>query len=459
MLVYRHGADTSVSGVGCFEYSGPWVAPLDPSIRWDTKSESDTQMHIPVMRQPVANGIHGFILHDVCWQLLKRASEPTGLSLERLMSVYESLPFPLGSNGVSWGHGYNDLSKIDGIASYPWMERFSPASIQAILKMGAMDDPLNIGSLFPIISKATMSDIPNVTSKLLDQHTDCFSRLPWELCEMILMNLPTQDALRLRLASPSFLPLYSSFAFWSSRFEPDGEKGFLFEATKVGPARDRDTDRLLDFYQIPERTLGLLNRRRVWALARWLVPLIKPLSLGNKIVSTLPPPPLSDTADLGDWIQLKSKIQSLEISTEWQAFDEGSRPTASTTIDIPTGGMDIGISLIDMGRWDYITGIRIISADGNQQILGHLFDAKERLCHVSELHGFRVAMGPSGVRAMQVIGENEQTSRWVGRVDQLPISGRLVADAQVTGISVTFDVGIIFTGHSCLFRTNDCIGI
>ena len=74
------------------------------------------------MRQPDSDGQHGFILHDVCWRLLLRAGEPLGVPILRLVLVCESLPFPLGFEGVYWGHSYGELLELDDDRAYPWQE-------------------------------------------------------------------------------------------------------------------------------------------------------------------------------------------------------------------------------------------------------------------------------------------------------------------------------------------------
>ena len=173
------------------------------------------------MRQPAADDIRGYVLHHAYWCLLQKATEPASLSLERLTSVCESLPFPLGSNGLCWGHEYGEFLRPDIDSAYPWMERFSYRSILAVSVMGAWDDPYD-GLIFCTMSPTTV-DRPESPLQL-DNGTDRFSQLPWELREMIFVPLPTKDALNLRLACRSFLPLFSSVVFWSSRFEPDGER-------------------------------------------------------------------------------------------------------------------------------------------------------------------------------------------------------------------------------------------
>lgn len=94
---------------------------------------------------------------------------------------------------------------------------------------------------------------------------------------MIAVVLPTNNALNLRLASLSCLPLFYSFHFWSSRFDPDGERGFLSKSRTVMMAKD--VDDLLHILRLSRSSVAipdLLNRKRVCTLARRLAMLAKP---------------------------------------------------------------------------------------------------------------------------------------------------------------------------------------
>ncbi|XWW96460.1 hypothetical protein V2A60_004434 [Cordyceps javanica] len=76
------------------------------------------------MKAPAVHGLHGFVLHDACWNLLQRFPGASDLSLERLLSVCESLPFLLWLNGLGWGHNYEGLFRYWPEGFYPWLEQF-----------------------------------------------------------------------------------------------------------------------------------------------------------------------------------------------------------------------------------------------------------------------------------------------------------------------------------------------
>ena len=434
LLVYRESTEAFITGVG-WRSDGDltWTAPRDPLLRWDTDSTSSEQVEVSVMQRGAVRGAYGFLLHDACWKILQKASEPTGLSLERLVSVCEALPFPLWYNGLSWGHDYGGLLSYDVDGQYPWLEWFCGILTERIYDSGAYHDPFN-GIGLPITFSTPIPRYVNESS-YLKKSTDCFVQLPWELRELIAVYLPTKSALSLREASWSFLNLFSSSAFWSSRFEPDGERDFIFEVRETKKART--TDDLISLYRFSKCSAdspSILNRNRVWTLARKLAVIIEPVCAND-----IPVRQESSPACEGR-VRLAGQEQPSVPQDEWKAFNQGCRSITTTELDIPNGPLKIGITTIDMGDWDYVTGIRILDPSGGEQIIGHRSTKHETVCDVTTLHGFKVAMGPGGVRALQVIGRESQGSGWVGRINGVPRSERLLSEEPISTLSISLDV-------------------
>ncbi|KAJ6787713.1 hypothetical protein PWT90_08495 [Aphanocladium album] len=61
-------------------------------------------------------------------------------------------------------------------------------------------------------------------------------------------------------------------------------------------------------------------------------------------------------------------------------------------------------------------------------------------------------MGPYGVRALQAVGSNAQACEWARRIEETPISERLVAGSELTSLRVTLD-GYKITAPAVLART------
>ncbi|KAH8707412.1 hypothetical protein HC256_010688 [Beauveria bassiana] len=314
--VYRKGAHTFVSGVAQYHDDPSWIVPVKPNLRWDTVLNPEGLLEISVMGQPAVDGSHGFVLHDACWCLLQKAGGATALSKNRLDS-FRGSDLKLAPNG-----------------------RF-PAS------------------------HASKDDASNLNAPLEPRgRGDCFSRLPWELREMILIHLETKDALNLRQSSWSFKSLLSSLGFWRSRFEPDGERGFIFEARDEAVAHSIGA--LQSLYRSSTTHASsppLMNRQRVWKLARQLLPLIRPPVMASSTSDTL-----LDTGGLEGWISLPSILYS-----------------------------------------------------------------------VAALHGFNVALGPHGVRALQIVGPQRDACSWIGRTEGVPISELLGVKKSVNRLRVTCD--------------------
>lgn len=384
------------------------------------------------MRLSAVDGLHGFLLHNTRWDLLNKACEPAGLGLERLISTCESLPFPLWYKGISWGHDYDGLFKLDYDASYPWMERFSMPSLSTMYEMGVFSHP-NDASMFDTMLPTTMPHFPAVTRQLAEG-ADPFSRLPWEICEIILASVRTSDALNLRLASRAFQPLFSSLSFWLSRFERDGERGFMFEVREAG--RNWGVETLLHIHHKSKPSLAMpavLNRRRIWSLARRLALLTETPLISNN--------PNQQTFDSGVWIRMAGKEHPSIYPGQWERFREGCHSGTTTCINVPSDAVKMGITIVNAGFWNYVTGIRLIGRDGDESAAGYVAKDKDILCSLSQLHGLRVGMGPGGLRALQVVGEGQKVSQWIGNIDGVPQSDRLVATAPIMSLSVTFDVG------------------
>ncbi len=380
------------------------------------------------MRQRSSAGLHGFVLHDACWCLLKEACEPEPIPLGRLLMMCESLPFPLRTRGVCWGHDYGQLLVLDTQNHYPWHEQFHQLSGK-ISASCIRENPFDIPDLAGIISNLT---VPPAGRKVSTPGGDCFYRLPWEIREIIANLLPTNDALKLRLACKSFLDLYSSAIFWSSRFKVDCERGFLFEVRGC-----RDIAKLRSLYRTTassRRPPALRNRQRIWCLGRQLIKIARQ-SRGDKTGD----PELQIVASK-EWIRLAGDEQVEEPTNTWKPFARGCRPIDTIVVAVPERLESIGITTISLGALDYVTGIRLLAKGGPDACAGYQSDGDEILYPLRGLRGFRLAVGPGGVRALQVIDHDGCSSRWIGRAAGIPISERLVGSESLESLRVTIDV-------------------
>lgn len=118
------------------------------------------------------------------------------------------------------------------------------------------------------------------------QPEDVLARLPNELLTLILCQLPTRDLGSLRLASryaaDVAAPKQLAPHFWSSRFAPDAEMGFVFAGPWPCISSQGDTNNAekkqhhwRELYLKARATLtcrdlfpGFVNRKRIWSVLR-----------------------------------------------------------------------------------------------------------------------------------------------------------------------------------------------
>ena len=397
------------------------------------------------MKSKYKDGNHGFVIHDACWCLLQKASHPFTIPLENIILVCESFPVPIWTTALNWGHEYGGYMELDIEGSYPWLECLERRSIAYIQDRGIFLNPLaglnfdelqNLGSSETLVQNKT-------TLQPRKEHPDVFSQLPWELCEMICFNLATEDALNLRLASLTFLPLVSSFRFWFSRFEPDGEKGFLFEVREQ-QKYNLEASTLSQLYRASRKLSEdrcLLNRDRVWRLARQALPLFMFTGLPAQVPSGGPQTLQSSPLDQNRWIRLTGEEHDLKVNSHGltKPLETGCISLKTTELSIRSCPLRLGIAFVNLGRWDYITGIRIRDEDGREQMAGCGFDNMEVVYDIASLAGFRVCVGPSGLRALQPVDRQQISHPWVGRTENVPTSNRLVADTPLTALRISLD--------------------
>lgn len=382
------------------------------------------------MTQPPENGRHGFVLHDDCWRLLQRASPSGPISISRLLEACESLPFPLPTNSVFWGHDFGGLWTRDIHHRYrPSPELYLLPRRPSKVFWDGLESPLDVPCISGMLSAQSK---PPFDKPLIKESHDFFALLPWEILENIGICLATRDAFQLRHASASFLPLYISGAFWASRFSVGGERGFLFEAD-----RPRDYLEWITLYKLsksPSQIPGLRNRQRVWSLAR-LVAIVTQRYRADSLPST---------AKAG-----YSRESSVRVSfdnysddgNEWCGFFHKScRPFGTSLLNLPVDLMQVGVTIIDMGLCTYVAGLRFVAKDQLDTKIGYVADGQDRVFAISELRGFKVANSPSGIRALQIVGSSGRCTEWAGDPTAMPVSNCLLKRKPVRSVEIECDV-------------------
>lgn len=84
--------------------------------------------------------------------------------------------------------------------------------------------------------------------------------------------------------------------------------------------------------------------------------------------------------------------------------------------------------------------MRLITSDDADIRLGYLAEGNETFVRVTVVKGFVLAMGPWGIRAIQVIGVNQHPSKWFGCPTESPVTERLAGCESISALEVGFDV-------------------
>ena len=448
--VYSTPQGFFVTGVGRRDDRdiGIYPAPSDPSKRWDDDDYvPQPDDGVAVMRSHTENGIHGFVLHESCWNLLlsARINEPEGVPLHRFVQACESLPFTGLAINIFWGHTYGGLCEIERDGP-PWYGKLTDPLYELPVGEEALHDPFHVPELASMLDDTSGPPEPienpvevEICRKPL--FLDCFGKLPWELREAIAIHLLTEDALNLRRASRAFYPLMRSQPFWASRFQRSGERGFIFEAQNSPQRRVWS-----ELYSITGASCpsGLRHRRRIW-------PLVQELS---QILSLRP----SETLDScqpthkENWASVTGEIVQEPAPLEYLRFQQGCRLLSTNYAMVPSHLTWIAISTVGSGDNGYISGINFISGRGSSEVcLGYKSEGNEVFLQVSSLAGFILAMGPGGLKALKIVDANNKvSSRWVGSPINTPISERLVQFESIEAVKVGVDVSLHLVKSSYL---------
>ena len=116
-----------MSGVGLnHDPESYYIVPFSYDARWDNEGyEFPVTDELPMMRESSFDGRHGFILHAVCYSLLREFFNPREVPVARLLEVCKSFPFQC--LGLSWGHDYGGVICVDQENQYHGKDKISMA--------------------------------------------------------------------------------------------------------------------------------------------------------------------------------------------------------------------------------------------------------------------------------------------------------------------------------------------
>ncbi|KAH6615848.1 hypothetical protein B0J18DRAFT_290993 [Chaetomium sp. MPI-SDFR-AT-0129] len=435
-----------LTGVGKHTQPGSRTihAPFDTQMHWsDDKFQPSTTNLISALDQnPVTQTDVpvGFLFHDACWRLFEEACKSRPIPLDRLAQVLISLPIyhRAGPNVLlDWGHNFGGAVTLQPEDYAPWQWHHEPPSPR-INGGGAavfLQNPYRSTSVSAMISETPQQPPVWPTAWRLSRPTyskekDPFQVLPMELCMAIAVLLPMPDALRARLASRAFWPVFYNPQFWISRFEPSEPLGHLFEARYRQP-RDWRSFHLRANTSVANTSPDLLNRRRIWGLARQLSDIV---ALRWRDLPAEPPSPWTTNVGIRD----RNCRRMVECFTTRRLMCDHKLEYKSQVISIPIQLDKLTIFTCSFGDGEYIVGLSLV-ANGQSIDLGYASHSHQSV-ELSRLYGFRVFVGRKGVQALQCMtGPEDTESRWLGSKGEGMETNRVVTTVPIDGMKVGFD--------------------
>lgn len=449
----------AVSGIAWASNACVVLVPAPPNARYDD-SEIHPSSFIEVsVLKPKPNRDNddedeqpwGFLVHDACWRLFNVACQPDLVNVPFLFQLMKSFPVSM-LHVVYWGHDYGrvyDLAFPDRRAAEEndfedyKMLRFDSYEFPVALRLHAWD-PTSPTLVNERIERAQRdrTDLTMPTTCGGDQSdlaADHFIRLPPELREHILCQLPSSDVLSTLIASRSFHSIELSQTFWSSRFKPDFEFGHLFEALRQTKRSDTflDYKALHDICRKHRVSRDHLCRKRVWTLPQ---PLARLIALYDSCQLSGDPVLLPGNQQEEAW-RWASGVRSAESKT-WS----GGGSLQRRQVILRGRVKRVDVSLADFHALTFVTGICITYFDGFSDKLGYIlpiakciFDATAS----SRAHGLEslvIGMGHMGVHGIGTLESNLFCTEWAG----LSPTDCTIRNVSLSGLKVLqgqFDVG------------------
>ncbi|KAI3320753.1 hypothetical protein HD806DRAFT_546964 [Xylariaceae sp. AK1471] len=265
-----------VTGVGWLNYHGEVIAPT----QCDLDHTQSAGLNSPDYRC--------YAIHDACWKLLiarvdpAASFSPTTVAAHLFAVLYNT---PMNGRALVPDHDYGHAASFQDAMVHTYFIRVNATAYWFIT--GDPKEPFQFDdeTLQDACPPQSLPGIPMTSHGELD----IFCMLPYEITMLVLTFLPSKDICNLRLASRHLSsytsPELLSQKFWSSRFDPDMELGFVF-ARGFCPVPTGRVDWRIFFFRAKEALTsdlfpGFQNRQRIWSiLGYWRRPL--DLRLANR---------------------------------------------------------------------------------------------------------------------------------------------------------------------------------
>ncbi|KAJ3466160.1 hypothetical protein MRS44_006818 [Fusarium solani] len=448
--------EAKLSGVGRFEGSGRKCLPAESHRRYDdanfnenARVEFRSRFHKggPGSQGASPPRVWGFVFHAACWEIITVLFQP---DVQLIFSLCFSMPIH-GETILDWGHDYGGI--VVGIPddeNPPMLTYIARPSIP-----GYGRDPYTMYSIQRLFDSASIPkhmliDIPARGSPI-NPDGDVFRRLPNELLQAILVELPREDVGSLRQASPIFTSLHLSESFWASRFWRGHEFHHIFETLR---SRPDSWEKLYLALRYMEPRLA--DRKRIWSLALELESLQNQVSgivcKGARLLTAF------DTSKNGrikknentrDWRKLDWHTAGINLCTEYELFYVGCRPWFARILRFRPRlrVRHFWVSFVSMSGRSFVSGFRFVKPNGKFNCLGYIHPGQEvRICFSDGRHaspytisGWQLAVENQGFRAVAVLTPDGTMSCWTGEPENVPRWRLQGPGKRISAIKVEFD--------------------
>lgn len=462
-----------LSGIGTHKSdTRPLAVPLMPDAEWTDvfgMRHGGPDGGPPI--QVILRRSSGFVCHASCWTVFSRRVESMGITVDdsfvsRLYEVCYSMPYSQSSSLVKWGHNYGGmLHPCHSEKAYPWEDSYGSAEMSQDLVEWMACDPAAKETAEEFVAvamrkarpeenlwRSTEKAVPSIHQR--GQNPEWLSHIlgsdPFiktlhpDICTLIAEALPTEDVMRLRLASRAFRYTFDQESFWATRFWGDGERSWLYEALDMPFNMDEHYLSWKALYHVTKPSqVGneLSNRIRIWNVIPSIMEWVKPYPIN--------PPyflyPHAAQNHLKDW--RRRSVRGL-INQHWKPswpFEQGCRLLRTYDSDLTDDSLSrIAVYFVDTGVQKHVCGLQLWFGD-RENMLGYYSNAKEYLNFTDGglLYGITVAAGSQGIHALKFHPVSGQECHWVGDPRDRLISHRLIPGGdRICRLVSEFDVSL-----------------
>ncbi|KAI8723122.1 hypothetical protein NCS52_00167300 [Fusarium sp. LHS14.1] len=457
--IYVPGVDicgATLSGVGRFEGSRRKYLPAESHRRYDDVDFNESA-RVEFQYRFDNDGswygsspprVWGFVFHAACWDIITTLFQPDG---QLIFSLCFSMPIHY-EEILDWGHDYGGIAiRIAEDEGPPLLTHTDPDI------PGYGRNPYTMYLIQKLFKSANIPEhmlinIP-VRDSPIKADGDVFQRLPNELVQAILVELPRTDVRNLRQASPVFANVHLSGSFWASRFWRGHEFHYIFETLR---SRPDSWQRLYLALRYMEPRLA--DRQRIWNLALELESLQNQVSgtvcKGARLLTDF------DTYKNGwikknehtrDWMKLSWHTAGINLYSEYEheLFYVGCRPWFARILRFRPHlrVRHLWVSFVRMSGRSFVSGFRFVKPDGEINTLGYIHTDQEFKIRFSDgrhespytISGWQLAVERQGFRAVAALTDDSTMSRWVGEPNDVPRWRLRGPEERISAVKAEFD--------------------